>query len=78
MPDTTARIRELNDELRCQYRGGTITMTVGIEAMGAEFIAAIDAVLTKVTFDPGNDPYGEYDFGSVEIDGQRVFFKIDY
>jgi hypothetical protein len=38
MPDTTARIRELNDELRCQYRGGTITMTVGIEAMGAEFI----------------------------------------
>jgi Protein of unknown function (DUF3768) len=25
-----------------------------------------------------NDPYGEHDFGVVEFDGQKIFFKIDY
>jgi hypothetical protein len=25
-----------------------------------------------------NDPWGEHDFGAVEIDGEKVFFKIDY
>lgn len=29
-------------------------------------------------FSPDNDPYGEHDFGAVEIAGQRVFCKIDY
>ena len=78
MPDTTTRIRELNDQLRCQHRGGTIVVTAGIQSMGADFIAAVDVALTKVTFDPGNDPYGEHDFGVVEVKGRRIFFKIDY
>jgi hypothetical protein len=25
-----------------------------------------------------NDPYGEHDFGAVEIGGERFLFKIDY
>jgi hypothetical protein len=25
-----------------------------------------------------NDPYEEHDFGSFEVDGHRIFFKIDY
>jgi len=78
MPDTTTRIRELNDQLRCQHRGGTIVVTAGIQSMGADFIAAVDVALTKVTFDPNNDPYGEHDFGVVEVKGRRIFFKIDY
>jgi Protein of unknown function (DUF3768) len=78
MPDTTSRIRELNDQLRCQHRGGTIVVTVGIQSMGADFIAAVDVAMTKVTFDSGNDPYGEHDFGVVEVKGRRIFFKIDY
>ena len=78
MPDTTSRIRELNDQLRCQHRGGTIMVTAGVQSMGADFIAAVDVALTKVTFDSGNDPYGEHDFGVVEVKGRRVFFKIDY
>ena len=28
-------------------------------------------------FTPDDDPHGEHDFGSLEIDGERVFFKID-
>jgi len=78
MPDTTSRIRKLNDQLRCQHRGGAIMVTAGIQAMGADFIAAVDVALTKVAFDSSNDPYGEHDFGVVEVKGRRVFFKIDY
>lgn len=25
-----------------------------------------------------NDPYGEHDFGSLIVDGNKVFWKIDY
>ena len=72
------RSRELNDQLRCQHRGGRIVVTAGIQSMGADFIAAVDVALTKVIFDPNNDPYGEHDFGVVEVKGRRIFFKINY
>jgi hypothetical protein len=29
-------------------------------------------------FTPGNDPYGEHDFGAFDLDGERFNFKIDY
>lgn len=29
-------------------------------------------------FTPDNDPYGEHDFGSIIIDGQKLLWKIDY
>jgi Protein of unknown function (DUF3768) len=29
-------------------------------------------------FTRDNDPYGEHDFGSVEVPGHVIFFKIDY
>ena len=35
-------------------------------------IAAFDA------FNPDNDPYGERDFGALTVEGERIFFKIDY
>ena len=78
MQDRKSRIRELNDQLRCQHRGGAIMVTAGIQAMGADFIAAVDVALTKVAFDSSNDPYSEHDFGVVHVQGRRVFFKIDY
>ena len=46
--------------------------------MGADFIAAVDVALTKVTFDSGNDPYGEHDFGALTVEDKVIFFKIDY
>ena len=71
MTETTSRTRELNDQLRCQHRGGTIRVTAGVQSMGADFLAALQVALTKVTF-------GEHDFGVVEVKGRRVFFKSDY
>jgi len=54
-------------------------MTIGIAALGSEAVARI--VKTVEVYDDfchANDPYEEHDFGSFEIDGQTIFFKIDY
>jgi hypothetical protein len=38
----------------------------------------LEAVANFDRFDEDNDPYGEHDFGALEIEGERLFFKIDY
>lgn len=38
----------------------------------------VKAVREFDAFDEGNDPYGEHDFGSLEWEGVKVFWKIDY
>lgn len=75
----TARIRELNDELRRTLRGGTIVLTAGLIGLGPERHQAIlKAVSSFDRFDPDNDPHGEHDFGSLTVDDEQLFFKIDY
>jgi len=72
-------IRDLNDVFRTSLKGGAVMLTAGIIALGGEAQAKIlTAVQTFDAFDVGNDPWGEHDFGSFEIDGQRIFFKLDY
>jgi len=36
------------------------------------------AVAQFDTFTEDNDPYGERDFGAIELEGERYFWKIDY
>ena len=53
-------------------------MTPGVAALGAEAVACI--VKTIAVYDDfchANDPHEEHDFGSFEVDGQTIFFKID-
>src|SRR5947209_20140786 len=79
MDTKTARIRELNDELRQNFAEGIAVMTPGIASLGAEAVALI--VKTIAVFDDfchANDPHQEHDFGGFDADGHRVFFKIDY
>ena len=79
MEAKTDKIRELNDQLRQNFAGGTAVMTPGIAALGAEAVARI--IKTIGVFDDfchANDPHQEHDFGAFDADGQRVFFKIDY
>lgn len=74
-----ARIRELNDQLRANPTSGRLMMTSGVNTRGATFIAkAIAAMQAFNAFDTDNDPHGEHDFGAFEVDGHRLFFKIDY
>jgi hypothetical protein len=79
MTTKTKAIRALNDELRQNFATGTALMTAGVAALGAETVARI--VKTIGVYDDfwhANDPYEEHDFGSFEVDGHTIFFKIDY
>jgi hypothetical protein len=72
------RIRALNDALRTSLAGGSIMLTQAVAALGAEAQREILEALKRYDeFDADNDPYGEHDFGAVEIRGTRIIFKID-
>ena len=79
MDEKTARIRELNDQLRKNLSLGTAVMTPGIAALGPEAVERIvHSISAYELFTESNDPHGEHDFGSFKHDGRKVFFKIDY
>ncbi|SDL26423.1 DUF3768 domain-containing protein [Aliiruegeria lutimaris] len=74
-----AAIRDLNDRFRRKGAGhGSVVITQGVQAKGAAFIdKAITAVRGFDGFNEANDPWAEHDFGVVEVEGDRVFWKID-
>lgn len=79
MTEKSARIRELNDAFRTSLAGGKVYVTDGVRSRGEGFVtAALTAVRSFDTFTKDNDPYGEHDFGAFEIDGRKLFWKIDY
>lgn len=83
-------IASLNDALRqAPSRSGHnhVVLTTGImvligdvrEFRGFQRRAEIlRAVRDFDSFPPGGDPYGEHDFGALDYDGTRIFWKIDY
>lgn len=38
---------------------------------------ALRRLINETPIDPGNDPHGERDFGVVEHEGHKIFWKID-
>jgi hypothetical protein len=84
--ETSLEIRALNDAFRTQrsligpaIADNTLVITSGVAAHGNDFIdRAVHAVREYSAFTEGNDPYGEHDFGSFELDGENLFWKIDY
>ncbi len=78
-PDRTTRIRRLNDALRKSNIGnGHVMITAGIQALSDAFVARCRAAVAAFdAFESDNDPYQEHDFGSVTVDGEKVFFKLD-
>ena len=86
MGSPSLRIRELNDRFRAYikstgyHRGaGLLLVTRGVAARGDDFLTrAIDATCAFEDFTDDNDPYFEHDFGNFELDGETIFWKIDY
>jgi hypothetical protein len=84
MTSQTVRIAELNDRFRKGDRSipGRIVQTIGIEALisgdpsKSAFLLAAIRSFDRFTAD--NDPHGEHDFGSLEFEGEKLFWKIDY
>jgi hypothetical protein len=71
-------IRLQNDRFRITFLGGQIMMTVGVKGRGDAFVKrCLEAARAFDTFNEENDPYGEHDFGVPEVDGQKVYWKID-
>lgn len=74
----TQQIATLNDQHRARPGVGWV-MTPGVQALGAlALVQAVVAVKGFADFSEDNDPHGEHDFGAFEIDGRRLFWKIDY
>ncbi len=85
VPDST-RIRELNDALRaCRNpivalsMNGSIIFTRAVVMRGQAFVnRAFNAVAAFHDFSPDNDPHSEHDMAFLDVDGERIFFKVDY
>ena len=77
--DNARVIRILNDNFRSTFVGGQVVMTAGVNALPIDTKARVLlAVQSFSNFTKDNDPHGEHDFGSIEIEGQTYFFKVDY
>lgn len=73
------RIRELNDTLRTQLRGGRLLLTTGITSLDAGTLSAVlTAVQEFTTFTADNDPHDEHDFGSIQVGSMQAYWKVDY
>jgi hypothetical protein len=73
-----ARIRALNDTFRQTFIGGRVVITPGVQGLTPELQAELLGKVRGFTaFAASNDPYGEHDFGCVEVEGEKFFWKID-
>ena len=74
--ENAAQIAALND----RFRGMAIDVVVtpGVIHGFADVIELLKAVERFDTFTEDNDPHGEHDFGSFELEGDKLFWKIDY
>lgn len=73
------KIRELNDEFRQTFIGGRVLITSAVAALPSRARATLLHLVRAFSdFEFGGDPYGEHDFGSVQIENGRYFWKIDY
>lgn len=76
---TAREIARLNDEARRTFKSCKVVMTQGVHDLDMEHVLAIcTEVQTFDRFNEDNDPHGEHDFGSLNYEGSRIFWKIDY
>jgi hypothetical protein len=75
----TSAIRLLNDNFRGTFVGGLLVMTQGVSELPNDTRARLLlAVRSFDRFTNDNDPHREHDFGSLVVDGETYFWKIDY
>lgn len=79
MPTRKNDIAAINDKFRKDpMPNGKLLLTRGVADNGDDFARkAVQAVQDFKSFPTGNDPYIEHDFGAFELDGEKLFWKID-
>jgi hypothetical protein len=77
---SAAKIAALNDQFRKHGVGnGRVMVTRSVRDLGSAFeLAALLKVRAFDAFTADNDPHGEHDFGSFELEGRKLFWKFDY
>jgi hypothetical protein len=72
-------IRVLNDRFRQSFMGGKVMRSHAFAELPIALQTKVMCAIQQfVDFDEDNDPHGEHDFVSVDIDGEKYFGKIDY
>lgn len=66
--------RSLPSSLPCPHRA---MMSSGVAKMPPDKLRSI-MLLVRDFDDFTEDPYGEHDFGTIEFEGQKLFWKFDY
>ena len=75
----TARIRELNDQLRTTGCGGRVLISARLKSLGpARLEQVLRAVAAFDAFTRDNDPYGEHDCAILAVGLEDIMWKIDY
>ncbi|PTV70208.1 DUF3768 domain-containing protein [Agrobacterium pusense] len=75
------RIRDLNDELRTRghARNGRVVVMGGLaNEDNQKKVQVAIAAGQHTDWNSGDDPYGEHDFGRLDVEGEAFLFKIDY
>jgi Protein of unknown function (DUF3768) len=78
---TATIIAEINDRFRQKGNDflGQNVLSQQVAAMPLSDRIALKRMVSLFdNFTEGNDPYGEHNFGSVEYQGEKYFWKIDY
>ena len=73
-PTKAELIAQRNDAFR---KGETMSVSQGVFNLH-DVLGLIRAVRDYTDFSEDNDPYGEHDFGSLDWEGHKIFWKIDY
>ncbi|MFK0331031.1 DUF3768 domain-containing protein [Rhizobium sp. NPDC090275] len=74
-----AVIRQLNDGFRRSFTRGNLLLTPAVDGLDTGSKAALlTAVQQFDRFNTDNDPYGEHDFGAIDLGAACYLWKIDY
>lgn len=77
--DKTAKIRQLNDLLRSTFIGGLVVCTSSVAETDEDTRRCLMREVQNFNnFSEDNNPHGENDFGAIDLQGEKFFFKIDY
>jgi hypothetical protein len=71
-------IAGLNDAVRHDPSYGRWHITRAVQALPVRADELYAVIRNYADFTPDNDPYGEHDFGTFELTGERLFWKLDY
>lgn len=76
METQVSAIARLNDAFRTA-NPARFTITGGVSTW-IDLSRVISMVRSFDVFNEDNDPHGEHDFGQIKLDGETLFWKIDY